>query len=124
MTTASHCRRSDRSPLIRHGSTGPVARAGVLVVGIGLSCVALFTTALIVYAGSARSAFVNLDDPLYLTANEHVKAGLTLDGIRWALTSIDGYWQPLAWLSHMLGCELFGLKAGAHHIMSALFHAL
>src|SRR6266849_5386284 len=124
MTTLSHCTRSNRLTLLRSGSTDRVGATRLAVGGIGPCCIALFTTTLILYAGSARSAFVNLDDPLYVTANDYVKAGLTLDGIRWALASIEGYWQPLAWLSHMLDCELFGLNAGAHHVISAFIHAL
>ena len=32
------------------------------------------------------------------------------------------YWQPLTWLSHMIDCQLFGLRAGWHHFTSLLFH--
>jgi hypothetical protein len=32
-------------------------------------------------------------------------------------------WHPLTWLSHELDCQLFGLNAGAHHLVNVLFHA-
>src|SRR5208282_2077632 len=37
-------------------------------------------------------------------------------------TSTAPYWHPLTWLSHMLDCELFGLKAWGHHLTSLLLH--
>jgi len=45
--------------------------------------------------------------------------------LRWAFASTGGfYWQPLTWLSHMFDVELFGLNAGAHHLVNVLFHAV
>ena len=67
--------------------------------------------------------FTNLDDTLYVTNNPRVQQGLTGEGFAWAFTtSYPAYWQPLAWLSHMLDCQLFGLKAGMHHLTNVLFH--
>src|SRR5207245_1543169 len=34
------------------------------------------------------------------------------------------YWHPITWLSHMLDCDLFGLDAGAHHLVNALIHSV
>ena len=34
-----------------------------------------------------------------------------------------GNWHPLTWLSHMLDCQLFGLNAGAHHLVNVLLHS-
>ena len=33
-------------------------------------------------------------------------------------------WHPVTWLSHMLDCQLFGLKPWGHHLTSVLLHAL
>ena len=69
--------------------------------------------------------FTNFDDPDYVTLNYRVRAGLTWDGFMWALTSLEYYnWHPLTWLSHMLDCQLFGLNAGAHHLVNVVFHAV
>jgi Flp pilus assembly protein TadD len=71
--------------------------------------------------------FVNYDDNDYVTSNPHVQAGLTKEGIFWAFTQFHGektYWHPLTWMSHMLDCQLFGLNAGAHHLVSVGLHAL
>jgi protein O-mannosyl-transferase len=68
--------------------------------------------------------FVDFDDEIYVTANDHVKAGLSLDGFRWAFTNIEnGNWHPLTWLSHMLDVQWFGLDPGGHHFVSVLWHA-
>lgn len=79
---------------------------------------------LCLYWQTVNFQFVNLDDPVYVAANEHVRSGLTAPGIGWALTNTAVYWHPLAWLSHMLDIELFGLVAGAHHVTSAFIQAL
>ncbi len=79
---------------------------------------------LLVYLPVTRSSFVNFDDDDYITNNPVVKKGLTGDGLRWAFTTWHASnWHPLTWLSHMTDCELFGLNAGAHHSINALFHS-
>jgi tetratricopeptide (TPR) repeat protein len=78
-----------------------------------------------VYAQVAHFGFVAWDDPLYVTSNERVQAGLCLDNARWALTAReDSNWLPLTWLSHMLDVSLFGAWAGGHHLTNLLLHAL
>ncbi len=67
--------------------------------------------------------FIRFDDDLYVTKNYHVQQGLTGDGIKWAFTTTEGgNWHPLTWLSHMLDVQWFGRDAGAHHLVSILFH--
>jgi Tfp pilus assembly protein PilF len=68
-------------------------------------------------------AFINLDDQVYVTENWHVQAGLTWSNVEWAVTNLEaGFWHPLTWLSIMLDCQLFGLRAGGHHLTSLLLH--
>jgi len=67
--------------------------------------------------------FVNYDDPLYVTDSPITQAGITWDGIRWAITDTSsGNWHPLTRMAHMLDCELFGLNPAGHHVMSVLWH--
>ena len=71
--------------------------------------------------------FVNFDDPVYVTSNVRVQNGLTLENLKWAFFKPDakfGYWHPLTLLSHMLDCQLFGLKPWGHHLTSVLLHTL
>jgi tetratricopeptide (TPR) repeat protein len=70
--------------------------------------------------------FLAYDDNIYVTGNPRVIAGLTREGVAWAFTSVGyaGNWHPLTWISHMLDVQLFGVAPGAHHLVSAAFHAL
>ena len=71
--------------------------------------------------------FVNFDDPAYVTYNPVVREGLTWSGVVWAFTNLHGeatYWHPVTWLSHMLDCQLFGLKPAGHHLVSLFLHTL
>ena len=77
------------------------------------------------YWPATRYDFVNYDDDLYVTANLHVQSGLTWENVKWAFFNpVVGNWHPLTMLSHMLDCQLFGLKPWGHHLTSVLLHAL
>ena len=79
---------------------------------------------LLVYLPVADHVFSIFDDNDYVTKNHVVLHGLAWAGVKWAFTTWHASnWHPLTWLSHMLDCELFGLNAGAHHVVNALFHA-
>lgn len=71
--------------------------------------------------------FVNYDDPDYVTRNQHVQQGFTQQSVAWAFANLHGektYWHPLTWLSHMLDVEMFGLKAGGHHLVNVFWHTI
>jgi tetratricopeptide (TPR) repeat protein len=69
--------------------------------------------------------FILLDDPVYVTCNPYVQAGLSPESLVWAFTRSQSLnWHPLTWLSHMLDLELFGLNAGRHHLINLLLHIL
>jgi tetratricopeptide (TPR) repeat protein len=83
----------------------------------------LITIAL--YWPVAGFGFVNFDDGNYVADNRVVQDGLTFIGLKWAFTVMyAANWHPLTWLSHMLDCELFGVNAGAHHLVNVLIHAV
>ena len=89
-----------------------------------LICLALILGTMCLYAPVWFCDFTNFDDPIYVTQNPHVLAGLTLDGLKWSFQAGYGSnWHPLTWQSHMLDCQIFGLKPSAHHLVNALFHA-
>jgi len=70
-------------------------------------------------------AFLTHDDPGYLRRNLAIQDGLSWEGVRFAFTSFRmANWHPLTWLSHMLDIELFRMRPGPHHLMSAGLHAL
>lgn len=83
----------------------------------------LAAATLAVYLRTAWFDFTNYDEHLMVVRNPIVTAGITIQGLAWALTtSYFEYWHPLTWLSHMLDCELFGLWAGGHHLVSVGLH--
>jgi tetratricopeptide (TPR) repeat protein len=77
---------------------------------------------LAVYLPALRHGFVEYDDQQYVTDNPRVQAGLTWTGLVWAFGFHAGNWHPLAWLSHMADCQLYGAWAGGHHLTSILLH--
>ncbi len=66
--------------------------------------------------------FTNYDDPDYVT-HPRIQAGLTWESVSWAFTHAhSGNWHPLTSISHMLDCQLYGLKPAGHHLTNLLFH--
>jgi len=105
-----------KSQIANHKSSPPAWLMAVLL--------ALVTIAL--YWPATGFDFVNYDDPLYVTANPQIQAGLTWEGLAWAFGRVHGegtYWHPLTWVSHMVDCQLYGLKPWGHHLTSVLLHA-
>jgi len=85
---------------------------------------ALFVLSFAVYAPIARNSFINLDDDKYIYANQQIRRGLNAETARWSLTTVEhSNWYPLRRLSHLVDVSLFGMRPGAHHLMSALWHA-
>jgi protein O-mannosyl-transferase len=71
----------------------------------------------------AGNDFINLDDDLYITDNINIHSGINLKNIKWTFKAVvAGNWHPLTLISHMLDWSMFGANAGAHHIVSLLFH--
>jgi len=88
-------------------------------------CLFLIVGTLTVFWQVQHHDFIDLDDHLYVTENNHVQAGLTKKGVIWAFTTFHAAnWHPLTWLSHMLDCQLFGMRPGMHHLTNLLFHIL
>jgi hypothetical protein len=86
---------------------------------------ALLLTVLGVYAPVRHFGFVNFDDPVYVTDNLHVQSGLSVDGLRWAIHSMDGAnWFPLTWISLMTDVELFDVRPGPMHLTNVVLHAI
>ena len=77
------------------------------------------------YYPARHHPFVNYDDNLYVTDNEHVKDGLTWDTVTWSMTTFEaGNWHPLTWLSHAWDYQLYGSNPAGHHETSLLLHAV
>ena len=88
-------------------------------------CTFLLVLTWIVFGQTLWHDFINYDDPRYVYENTKITGGLSLSGIAWAFTHIHSMnWHPLTTISHMLDCQLYGLKAGAHHFTNVLLHSI
>jgi tetratricopeptide (TPR) repeat protein len=88
-------------------------------------CLALMLVTLAVYWPARHYDFVQYDDPDYVSGNQTVCDGLSWWGLAWSVVDAHASnWHPLTWLSHMLDCQLFGLDAGWHHLVSVLLHCV
>src|SRR5437588_8939378 len=93
-----------------------------LVFGI---CLFLAVIVWMVFGQTLGHEFINYDDYTYVVDNAEVTNGVTLHGIGWACThSVSTNWHPLTIISHMLDCQLHGLRAGWHHGMNVVLHML
>lgn len=109
----SHSRRS----LSKHGSHTRVAIIG--------TCVFLVAITWVVFGQTLGHDFINYDDDAYVYKNPRVTGGLSFHGVIWAFThSHADNWHPLTWISHMVDCQLYGLKAGGHHLTNVCLHIL
>jgi len=97
-----------------------MSRRHIVIVSFLLAVVTL-----LIYLPVRHYALLNYDDPDYVTQNPVVQAGLSWTGIKWAFTTTAANnWHPLTWLSLMLDCQLFGVNAGAEHLVNVFFHAI
>ena len=102
----------------------PVASSNdrLLICGI---CVFLVAIVFLVFGRTLQFPFVNFDDDRYVYENTTVVHGLTLHGVALAFNARgEENWIPLTTLSHTLDCQLYGLKAGGHHLTNVLLHAV
>jgi tetratricopeptide (TPR) repeat protein len=67
--------------------------------------------------------FVHYDDDSYVTKNQHLTEGITLQNVVWAFSRPHYYmWHPVTTLSYLLDYELFGLNPYGYHLTSLLLH--
>jgi protein O-mannosyl-transferase len=92
----------------------------VLYISIGLIAITW-----LVFGQTLGHDFVNFDDHVYVYDNPAIGQGITVDGLTGAFTQFHARnWHPMTTISHMLDCQLFGLKAGGHHFSNALLHSI
>jgi len=78
---------------------------------------------LAVYWNLMHNDFILYDDPDFVTRNDFTQAGLSIEGIRWALTAVNAAnWTPITTLSHMLDCQIYGLNPAGHHLTNLFLH--
>ncbi len=111
-------------PSLNGEAGGPSSALAVRpAVAAGL-CLVLAAVTLAIYSRALTNDFAELDDNAYVTRNEHVQQGITVESLRWVATAtVGGNWHPLTMLSHMVDCHLYGLAAWGHHLSGILWHA-
>ncbi|HEX4146296.1 MAG TPA: glycosyltransferase family 39 protein, partial [Pirellulales bacterium] len=87
-------------------------------------CGGLLLAVWLIYGQTLGHGFLEYDDNFFVFRNHHVRPGLTRAGLWWAWTDGPfGEWYPLAMLSHMLDCQIFGIAPWGHHLTNVLLHA-
>ena len=110
-SAAVHCSEEGHRAVTR-------PRAIVLMLGLAVCALAVFWKV-------HNYPFILLDDGPNLHENPVVSGGLTPSGLLWAFKTVPpSYWQPLSLISHMAAVTLFGLDAGAHHLVNVALHVL
>lgn len=99
----------------KQGAWCPVWLVGLL---LGSAVLALYSRAC-----GEELGFINFDDDDYVITNPHVQQGLTIDGLCWAMTSLEQVnWHPLTWWSLQLDSQLFGLAPTGFHRTNVFLH--
>src|SRR5436190_1557072 len=89
-----------------------------ILIALGLA-----TLVWIVFAQTAHFDWVHYDDNDYVYRSGRVSSGLSFSNIIWAFTHFHASnWHPITTISHMLDCQVFGVKPGPHHVISVVIH--
>ena len=100
--------------------SGETKAPGTLILGV---CLCLAAITWLVFGQTLRHHFVDYDDNTYVYENPVVTSGVTSRGLAWTFTHKDARnWHPLTTISHMVDCQLYGLKPGGHHFTNVLLH--
>lgn len=87
-------------------------------------CIMLVIVTLGLYGQAVTFDFVSFDDGVFVTNNPMVNRGLTIQGVVWAFgLEQPAAYCPVAMISHMLDCTLFGAQdAAGHHAVNVALH--
>lgn len=89
----------------------------LFLVLVGLSAV------LVAHSPGFFHEFVLWDDTTYVTNNEHVLGGLTMDNVFWAFTQFHAAnYHPLTWVSLQLDASVWGPEPFGFHTTNILLH--
>ena len=88
-------------------------------------CLLLALATLALYSPVTRAPFLNYDDPVYVTNNPQVRAGLSWNTIVWTFrTPKDLDWHPMTWLSYAIDSQIFGQNSAGYHTTNLLLHTV
>ncbi len=90
-----------------------------------LAIATLILIASAIYSPLIENDFISLDDTNYITTNQILQKGLSLETVLWSFQYHDGsYWHPITWISLLADFELFELAARGYHLTNFLFHLM
>lgn len=102
--------------------TAPELPRGDRRIAVGV-CIFLTMAIWLVFGQTLNHEFINFDDDRYVYQNAEVSKGLTIEGFKWFLTHPHAQlWHPLTTLTHMIDCQMYGLRPGGHHLTNAILH--
>jgi len=88
-------------------------------------CLILTVATVVIFYPMLSHKFLNLDDHVYVTKNEHVRSGLNPQSLQWAFTTIHGeFYHPLTWVSLLTDTSLYGMKARGYLTTNLMLHVL
>jgi len=88
-------------------------------------CAVIVVLVWIVFGQTLSHDFVNYDDKTYVYGNSLVEDGLSWHGLARAFVDRQtNNWHPLTIVSHMIDCQVYGLKPGGHHFTNVLLHTI
>ena len=86
-------------------------------------CIFLAVATFSVYLQVKDHEFLDYDDKALISQNWNIKSGLSKESVVWAFTTTsNGSWEPITWLSHILGYQLYGSSSKNHHLINVFFH--
>ena len=86
-------------------------------------CIFLAVATFSVYLQVKDHEFIDYDDKAFISQNSNIKSGLSKESVVWAFTTtLSGSWEPITWLSHILGYQLYGSSSKNHHLINVFFH--
>jgi hypothetical protein len=78
-----------------------------------------------IYLQVRHHDFVHYDDPIYITANPALRAGLSRDTLIGAFAEpYETNWIPLTWISLQIDHAFFGFEPAGYHLVNVALHAL
>ena len=115
--TASKQQQCEQPPATPALFNAPQKRTLILCLLLALATLALYNPV-------THAPFLNYDDPIYVTDNPQVRAGLSWNTIVWTFrTPKDLDWHPITWLSFALDAQLFGMNPAGYHFTNVALHA-
>jgi len=91
---------------------------------VGLICLALVVLTVLLYGRMLSYPFAVADDYRVLVHSDLMQKGLSLEGLRLALTTGYQYdWMPLGWVFQLVVYSLSGTHPLGYHLLSLCLHA-